>query len=75
MNKKKMTLHEKAVRLSEGGAVEIHSLVVMAKRVGDDIMPCDICDMDCLCHGDMVDLCSELDSYDGFQHMLYLPKR
>lgn len=74
MNKKKMSLHEKVVRLSEGGAVEIHSLVVMAKRVEDDIMPCDVCDMDCLCHGDMVDLCSELDRYDRFQHVLYLPE-
>lgn len=73
MNKKKMTLHEKAVRLSEGGAVEIQSLVVMAKRVGDDIMPCDICDMYSLCHGDIVALCSELDSYDGYKHLLYLP--
>lgn len=74
MSKKKIYLHEKVVRLSEGGAVEIHNLVVMAKRVGDDIMPCDICDMDCLCYGEMVELCSELDSYDGFQHLLYLPK-
>lgn len=74
MNKKKMTLHEKAVRLSEGGAVEIDSLVVMAKIVGNDIIPCELCDMDCLCHGYMKDLCSELDSYDGFQHILYLPK-
>ena len=73
MSKKKMTLHEKAVRLSEGGAVEIDSLVVRAKIVGNDIMPCDLCDMDCLCHGDMIDLCSELDSYDGFKHILYLP--
>lgn len=74
MSKKKMTLHEKAVRLSEGGAVEIDSLVVMAKRVGDDTMPCDICEMDCLCHQEMADLCSELDSYDRFMHILYLPQ-
>ena len=75
MSKKKMTIHEMAVRLCEGGADEINGLVVKAKKYKTDIMLCDICDMDCLCHGIMSDLCSECDSYDGFQHLLYLPKR
>ena len=74
MSKKKMTFHEKVVRLREGGAVEIDGLVVRAKIVGDDIEPCEICDMDCLCHDDMAILCSELDSYDGYKHLLYLPQ-
>lgn len=74
MSKKETTLHEMAVRLCEGGAVEINGLVVKAKKVGNDITPCDICDMDCLCHGNMVLLCVELDSYDGFKHILYLPQ-
>lgn len=74
MKKKKMTLHEMAVRLSEGGAVQIYGLFVMAKRVNDDDMPCELCDMDSLCRGKMVDLCSEVDIYDGFKHILYLPQ-
>ena len=74
MSKKKMAFHEKVVRLREGGAVEINGLVVRAKIVADYIMPCNVCDMDCLCHEDMAVLCSELDSYDGFRHILYLPQ-
>ena len=74
MSKKKMTLHEKAVKLSVGGAVEINGLVVKSKRVGDHIIPCDVCDMDCLCDEEMKGLCSELNSYDIFKQILYLPQ-
>ena len=75
MRKKVTTLHEMAVRLCEGGAVQINGLVVKAKKYNRYSDPCSICDMDCLCHGIMADLCSECDSYDGYKHLLYLPYR
>ena len=66
-------LHEKAVRLCEGGAVEINGLWVKTKVVEGQVDPCDICEMDCLCRMDMVELCAACENYDNKKHLLYLP--
>ena len=65
-----MTLHEKAVHLSEGGIVEVAGLFVRAKSVPECFDGCDACQMDCLCHGEMADLCTEICDYDGKEHYL-----
>lgn len=66
-------IHEKAIRLCEGGAVEINGLWVRTRVVEDDINPCEICEMDCLCRMEMTDLCGECEAYDRKRHLLYLP--
>ena len=69
---KKMTLHEMAVRLCEGGQVELNGLAIKAIEVTTDDSPCDVCEMDCLCRMAMVDLCSAVDAYDHKPHRLQL---
>lgn len=66
-------LYENAVRLCEGGIAEINGLVVRTKVVEGDIHPCDICEMDSACRGEMMELCTECDKYDHKYHLLYLP--
>lgn len=69
---KRMSLHDMAVRLCEGGVVEYNSLFLKATTVPDEEIACDVCRMDCLCHGNMIDLCSACDDYDRRKHLLYL---
>ena len=68
----KTELHEKAVRLSEGGAVWFISHRIRAVEVIGDVDPCDLCEMDCICHEEMAELCKEVDQYDGKKHCLKL---
>lgn len=57
-------VHEKAIRLVEGGIVEVSGLCVRMSRAPFEMDACDGCDMDCLCHkGDPIcDLCEECNS-------------
>ena len=63
-----------AVRLAEGDAVWVSSLLVRAKRVPHAVDACMECDMDCACNEEMRDVCAECDSYDRHNHILYLAK-
>lgn len=58
--KKELTLHQKAIRLIEGGFVEFDGHVVAAKVAPDDVFSCDICEMDSICHVEMGQLCGEV---------------
>lgn len=69
---KRMSLHDMAVRLCEGGVVEFNSLFLKAITVPDEVNACDACRMDCLCHDAMINLCSACDDYDRRKHLLYL---
>lgn len=60
MTKKELTLHQKAIRLLEGGFAEIDGHVVAAKLAPDDVFSCDICEMDSICHVEMDLLCEEV---------------
>lgn len=66
MNREK-EIHEKAIRLIEGGIVEVGGHCVMMKRSYDELVPCPDCDMDCLCRSetDICDLCLECDWITG----------
>ena len=64
--------YEKAVRLCEGGVVEVASLYVKAVIVEGDIHACDVCDMDCICRDEMQQLCIQCDDYDRKRHYLKL---
>ena len=66
----KDTLHEKAVRLAEGGIVEIDGHFVRAIDVQAGVNPCELCDMDSACNMNMVDLCAEVDGYTRSAHIL-----
>lgn len=57
------TIHEKAIRLVEGGVVEVSGLSVRLVKDSNIFDPCFTCEMDCLCHfgNDMHLLCRECD--------------
>lgn len=69
---KNMSLHDKAIRLIEGGHVEQDGVFVRAIEVFTDDAACDLCDMDSLCHDWMVKLCRECDIIAGKRYMLKL---
>ena len=70
--KKRLTVHDKAVILAEGGFVEINGLVVSARIGPNDLLPCHICEMDSICHDEMVDVCAELDHIKPMDYYLVL---
>lgn len=72
MKKKKLTAHEKAIRLAEGGFVEIDGLVVAARIAPDDLFSCDACEMDCRCHAEMAEICEEVDFIKKMDYYLVL---
>lgn len=57
-------VHKKAIRLIEGGIVEVSGLCVRMGRAPFELDACDCCEMDCLCHkgNSICDLCEECDS-------------
>lgn len=57
--KKELSIHDKAVRLCEGGEAEISGHFVKAVECICDLAPCEVCSMDSACTEEMADLCSE----------------
>lgn len=70
--KEEMTIYEKAVRLVEGGHVEIGGLWVKAKSIGKYEDACFRCEMDSICRGEFADVCRECDSYGRGNYLLQL---
>lgn len=66
MNTKKMkvNIHEKAIRLVEGGIVNVDGHCVKLGKAPYIFDPCFVCEMDCLCHSgnEMCAVCEECDS-------------
>lgn len=71
MKQKKMTLHEKAIRLCEGGVVECSGHCVRAKEIPEGFNACNECSMDSACDKEMHDLCVECDSLTFTKHILF----
>lgn len=71
MKQKKMTLHEKAVRLCEGGVVECSGHFVRAKEIHEEIYACMACSMDSACDTEMCNLCDECDNLTHTEHILF----
>ena len=67
MSESAKTIHEKAIRLIEGGVVEISGMSVIMRHEPYIFDPCYVCDMDCLCHkgNDICNLCEECDLITG----------
>lgn len=63
----KNTIHEKAIRLIEGGHVEADGHSVRMAIVAEPFEPCAACEMDCLCHEgtEICELCVECDGITG----------
>lgn len=61
--KKKESVHEKAIRLIEGGIVNVNGHSVKLVKNPYLFDPCFCCEMDCLCHfgTDMHLVCRECD--------------
>ena len=59
--KDKQSIHEKAIRLIEGGIVEVDGHSVRLVEMPDMFDTCNYCKMDCLCHigTEMCDVCIE----------------
>lgn len=70
--KKEMSLHDKAVRLCEGGTVECMGHYVRAKAVKTEDLPCLDCKMDSICRDELCDLCAECDNLTNENHILVL---
>lgn len=60
----KQSIHEKAIRLVEGGIVEVDGHSVRVKKTSNYYDACNYCEMDCLCHRgtEMCDVCVECDA-------------
>lgn len=76
MKRKQKNLHERAIRLVEGGVVSVDGNAVRAFKAPLDMHPCLICKMDCLCHRDedteIVCLCEEVDNIGKGSYYLKL---
>lgn len=68
--KKELSLHDKAVRLCEGGVVECDGHFVRAVKLPQNVESCKNCDMDSACGYYMSYLCYECDAYEGGAHVL-----
>ena len=73
MTKKKQSLNDKAIRLVEGGIVEVNGHDVKLGQNTYIFDPCYCCEMDCLCHkgNEMANICEECDSLTGNDCFLY----
>lgn len=60
---KEQSIHEKAMRLLEGGIVEVNGHSVMLAANTNAIDPCFYCDINCFCHfgTEMHQVCRECD--------------
>lgn len=75
MKKKELSLHDKAVRLCEGGVVEFQGHFLRAGDYYGDDNPCLYCNMDSICNPDMTDLCAECDGLTHSPHILILANK
>lgn len=57
----KQSIHEKAIRLLEGGIVDVDGHSVKLVNIPDMFDTCNSCEMDCLCHigTEMCNVCIE----------------
>lgn len=58
---KNKSVHEKAIRLLEGGIVDVDGLNLICVCFSGEKHECEVCEMDCLCHqgNDICAVCTE----------------
>ena len=59
-----MTIHDKAIRLVEGGIVEVDGLCVALRHEPYIFDPCFVCELDSICHkgNNICSVCEECDA-------------
>ena len=72
--KVKMSVHDKAIRLLEGGIVEIKENWFRLRRFADgyDDIPCLYCNLDSICQEEHTDVCEECEDISGVKCCLQL---
>lgn len=70
----KITVHDKAIRLLEGGIVEIDANWFRLLRLSDDldVDDCCECELDSICREEHRDICAECDAISGGHNCLRL---
>ena len=58
-SKKAISIHKLAIALCEKRYVWFHGHTIRLVEVIGDKCPCELCEMDCICDGEMVELCGE----------------
>lgn len=71
-SEKEYTIHEKAIRLLEGGLVEIDGLVFSIDEAGPEDDPCYSCKLDSICSRNVRIICAETDLITGICHRMIL---
>ena len=71
---RKRELAQKVELLKDGQIVRIDGLYFSAKKVNEYFPPnpCDYCDVDCLCKGDVAEICDELNLHSKSVWYLHL---
>ena len=71
---KQKELNEKVQLLKAGQIVEIAGDWFRAVHLENDsdYNPCGLCDLDCICRGDVFDVCCEMETSFSFHWMLKL---
>ena len=71
---KKITEHDKAIRLLEGGIVEIDANWFRLRRFPDyyEGNPCEECELDSICRLEHTDVCGECEAISNRRCMLKL---
>ena len=71
---KEKELREKVALLHDGQVVQIEGDFFQAVRLPEywDESPCNICELDSICHDDITDVCNELDGERPYKWYLKL---
>lgn len=72
MNYKKIA--EKVALLKDGQIVDIDGFAFSAKKINEyeDVRPCEVCNVDCLCRGHIAEICFALESAASHNWYLFL---
>lgn len=70
--KKTLSDHDKAIRLLEGGLVEIDGLVFSIDEAGPEDDPCYSCQLDSICSPNIQSICMEADMITRTSHRMIL---
>lgn len=70
--KKELSDHDKAIRLLEGGLVEIDGHVLSIDEAGPEDHPCYTCELDSICSQNILNICKEADRITRTYHRMIL---
>ena len=70
--KKKMTLHDYAIRLCEGGKIWFNHHMIRTEMALGECDSCTICAMDSICDMNFQELCAECEAITHKTHILVL---